>query len=87
MLALMPSFCARGAPMPAMRLFQMLDEHIEEFDADGNGGLDRDELRYWLAHPRPHVEVTLRIGDPTGDGDPVTVQASPESDRLTTDNR
>jgi Ca2+-binding EF-hand superfamily protein len=59
------------------------DEQLAAFDADGNGRLDREELRYWLTHPRPHVELVVRIGSRAAEQPPVTVQTPPALPDLT----
>lgn len=50
---------------------------LADFDADGNERLDRDELRNWLVHPEPHVELVIRIGLREPSQWPATVTVPP----------
>ena len=61
---------------------ELRDTDVAEFDADGNKRLDQDELRYWLTHPRPHVELTVRIGKRTEGESPISVTRPPTLDGL-----
>ena len=59
-LAMAPGNAASGdAPVENLGLDE---ETRKRFDADGDGRLDRDELRYYLTHPVPDVELLVRIG-------------------------
>lgn len=74
---------ALSSPSLAITQLGYRDEEMADFDADGNGRLDRDELRYWLTHPKPDVELVVRIGKRDEGQEPVVVKTPPTREDLT----
>jgi len=58
-------------------------ETLAAFDADHNSTLDREELRYWVTHPVPHVELAVRVGRRGEHEPPVEVRVPPVLEGLT----
>jgi Ca2+-binding EF-hand superfamily protein len=55
----LPAAMPRDAPVEAIGPGVSIHDR---YDANRDGRLDRDELRYYLAHPTPDVELRVRIG-------------------------
>jgi len=58
-------------------------EDLAPFDADHDGRLDFDELRYWVTRAAPHVELNVRIGTRPEGTPPVEVRVPPTLEGLT----
>ena len=57
-------------------------EDLDRYDVDGNERLDLEELRYWVTHAPPHVELRVRIGATDSDLPPVEVHTAPTLEGL-----
>ncbi|MFO1094296.1 MAG: hypothetical protein U0992_13470 [Planctomycetaceae bacterium] len=57
-------------------------EHWAPFDADHNARLDFDELRYWVTHAAPDVELAVRIGKLAEGATAVSVLVPPTLENL-----
>lgn len=57
-------------------------EHWAPFDADHNARLDFDELRYWVTHAAPDVELAVRIGNLAEGATAVSVLVPPTLENL-----
>lgn len=72
-------------PPDALAIEQLghLPDAFAAFDADRDGRLDSDELRYWVTHAIPHVELIIRIGAREDGAAPVEVRVPPTLAGLT----
>ena len=75
---------SRSQPPDSLSIEQLghRREDMSEFDADDDGRLDLEELRYWITHARPHVELTVRIGSTDAEAPPVAVKTPPTLEGL-----
>jgi Ca2+-binding EF-hand superfamily protein len=58
----------------ALSYFNLSETDQKRFDFDVNGLLDRRELREFLAHPTPHIEIIARVGARDPNVPPVEVR-------------
>lgn len=74
-----------AAPPEALSIEQLRHEPeaFADFDADRDGRLDGDELRYWVTHALPDVELTIRVGTRAEGVPPVEVRVPPTLAGLT----
>lgn len=64
-------------------LFGVPEAALSAYDQDGNGSLDRREVGTFLAHPVPHVQLALRLGDVATGRSRVEILKSPSDTALT----